>query len=46
MLKKASALLLIIFCLALPGYAAERDITLLWDASIDAPYLESYKGYH
>jgi hypothetical protein len=46
MLKKASALLFIILCLALPGYAAERDITLQWDESIDAPYLESYKVYY
>lgn len=28
------------------GQAAERDITLQWDESIDAPYLQSYKIYY
>jgi len=33
-------------CLVCPGYAAERDITLQWDHSIDSPYLQSYKIYY
>ena len=33
-------------CLVCPGYAAERDITLQWDESIDAPSLQSYKIYY
>lgn len=34
------------FFLVFPGYAAGRDITLQWDESIDAPYLQSYKIYY
>jgi hypothetical protein len=33
-------------CLVSPGYTAERDITLQWDESIDAPSLQSYKIYY
>lgn len=45
-LKRMGFIFLIFFCLAYPGYAAERDITLQWDESIDAPYLQSYKIYY
>ncbi|MBN1380491.1 MAG: carboxypeptidase regulatory-like domain-containing protein [Deltaproteobacteria bacterium] len=27
-------------------HAAEQDITLMWDESIDAPYLQSYRVYY
>lgn len=33
-------------CLVCTGYAAERDITLQWDESIDAPYLQTYVIYY
>jgi hypothetical protein len=45
-LKSATLVFLISLCLGYPGYAAERDITLQWDASIDEPYLHSYKIYY
>ncbi len=48
MMKSALTLFLysIFLCLVCPGYAAERDITLQWDESIDAPYLQSYVIYY
>jgi hypothetical protein len=49
MMKKALTFCLyfsISLCLVCTGYAAERDITLQWDESIDAPYLQSYKIYY
>lgn len=49
MVQKAVIFLLsfsISLCLVCPGYAAERDVTLQWDESIDAPYLQSYKIYY
>ena len=45
-LKRVSIIFSISLCLVCPGYAAERDITLQWDHSIDAPYLQSYKIYY
>jgi hypothetical protein len=33
-------------CVIYTGYAAERDVTLQWDKSIDDPYLQSYKVYY
>ena len=45
-LKRVSVIFSISLCLVCPGYAAERDITLQWDESIDAPYLQSYKIYY
>jgi hypothetical protein len=45
-LKRVTAFFSISLCLAGPGYAAERDVTLLWDESIDAPYLQSYNIYY
>lgn len=45
-LKRATVIFSIFLCLLCPGYAAEREITLQWDHSIDAPYLQSYKIYY
>jgi hypothetical protein len=45
-LKRVSVIFSISLCLVCPGYAAERDITLQWDESIDASYLQSYKIYY
>lgn len=46
-LKGVSVNIVIIsLCLICTGYAAERDFTLQWDESIDAPYLQSYKIYY
>ncbi len=45
-LKSVSNIFLISLCFVCSGYAAERDITLQWDESIDAPYLQSYKIYY
>jgi hypothetical protein len=45
-LKSAALVLLTSLCLAYPGDAAARDITLQWDKSIDDPYLQSYKVYY
>lgn len=45
-LKRVMAIFSVSLCLVCPGYAAERDITLQWDESIDAPYLRSYKIYY
>ncbi len=45
-LKSVNTIFLISLCLACPGYAAERDITLQWDHSIDASKLQSYKIYY
>jgi hypothetical protein len=45
-LKRVTAIFSISLCLVGPGYAAERDVTLLWDESIDAPYLQSYNIYY
>lgn len=45
-LKIITVIFSISLFLACPGYAAERDITLQWDESIDAPYLQSYKIYY
>jgi hypothetical protein len=45
-LKRVIAIFSISLCLVCPGYAAERDVTLLWDESIDAPYLQSYNIYY
>jgi hypothetical protein len=47
-MKKALTfcLLYLSLCLVCTGYAAERDITLQWDESIDAPYLQSYVVYY
>jgi fibronectin type 3 domain-containing protein len=33
-------------CLACPGYAEVKDVTLQWEHSIDLPYLEWYKVYY
>jgi|GEM_PF-1470863 len=38
--------LLLSFCLFTSGYAAEKEVHLQWDESIDAPYLTSYKIYY
>lgn len=38
--------LVLCFFIVSSGYAAGRDITLQWDESIDAPYLQSYKIYY
>jgi hypothetical protein len=49
LIRKALTFLLffsVSFCLVCPGYAAERDVTLQWDESIDGPYLQSYKIYY
>lgn len=45
-MKKANLVFLISLCLVCPCYAAERDITLQWDESIDAPYLQSHRIYY
>lgn len=45
-LKRISIIFSISLCLVCPGYAAERDITLQWDESIDAPYPQSYVIYY
>jgi hypothetical protein len=45
-LKRLNHIFLISLCFVCSGYAAERDITLQWDESIDAPYLQSYKIYY
>ena len=45
-LKIVSFIFVISLCLVCSGYAAERDITLQWDESIDDPYLQSYKVYY
>jgi len=45
-LKRVMVIFSISLCLLCPGYAAERDVTLQWDESIDAPYLQSYKIYY
>jgi hypothetical protein len=44
--KSASIIFFIILCLACPGHAATRDITLQWDKSIDDPYIQSYRIYY
>lgn len=36
----------VFLCLACPGDAVARDVTLQWDKSIDDPYLLSYKVYY
>ncbi|MCE5262102.1 MAG: chitobiase/beta-hexosaminidase C-terminal domain-containing protein [Deltaproteobacteria bacterium] len=45
-LRKAAFVLLACLSLVGPGHAAERDVTLQWDKSIDDPYLQSYKVYY
>jgi hypothetical protein len=45
-LKSLILILLTSVCLIGTGYAAERDVTLQWDKSIDDPYLQSYKVYY
>jgi hypothetical protein len=45
-LKSLNIILVIFLCLISSGYAAERDVTLQWDESIDAPYLQSYVIYY
>lgn len=44
--SSAAWALFIALCLAVPGHTAQRDITLQWEESIDAPYLQSYKIYY
>jgi hypothetical protein len=45
-LKRVTAICSVSLCLLCTAYAAERDVTLQWDESIDAPYLQSYKIYY
>jgi hypothetical protein len=45
-LKRVNTIFLISLCLVCPGYAAEREITLQWDHSINASNLQSYKIYY
>lgn len=45
-LKKGIAVFSLSLCFVCPGHAAVRDVTLQWDESIDAPYLQSYKIYY
>jgi hypothetical protein len=45
-LKSAGVTVSLSLCLVCTGYAAERDVTLQWDESIDAPYLQSYVIYY
>lgn len=45
-LRNAAIVFFISLCLAGPACAAERDVTLQWDKSIDDPYLLSYKVYY
>ena len=45
-LKSLTIIFLISICLLYPVYAAEREITLQWDKSIDDPYPQSYKIYY
>lgn len=45
-LKRVAVAFSISLCLGWPGYAAERELTLQWDASVDAPYLQSYRIYY
>jgi hypothetical protein len=45
-LKRVSIVFSISLCLVCSGYAAEREITLQWDESIDALYLQSYKIFY
>ncbi|HBB16503.1 MAG: hypothetical protein A3J94_14595 [Syntrophus sp. RIFOXYC2_FULL_54_9] len=45
-LKMATVMFFLSLCLICPSYAAERDVTLQWDESIDAPYLQSYRIYY
>jgi hypothetical protein len=45
-LKRASIIFSVCLCFVCTGYAAERDITLRWDKSIDDPSLQSYVVYY
>jgi hypothetical protein len=45
-LKSVNTICLISLYLACPGYAAEREMTLQWDHSIDFSNLQSYKIYY
>ena len=45
-LKRASIIFSVYLCFVCTGYAAERDITLRWDKSIDDPYIQSYVVYY
>jgi len=45
-LKSTSIVILITLCFVCSGHAAGRNVTLQWDESADAPYLQAYKVYY
>jgi hypothetical protein len=45
-LRRINVILSLTLFVVCPGHATERDVTLQWDESIDAPYLQSYRIYY
>jgi hypothetical protein len=45
-LRSATLIFVLFLCLAFPGFATARNVTLQWDHSIDYPYIQSYRVYY
>lgn len=45
-LRSATLIFVLSLCLAFPGFATARNVTLQWDHSIDYPYIQSYRVYY
>ena len=45
-MMKTGVYFIVLLCFVSIGYTAEGDVKLQWDASIDAPYLQSYRVYY
>ena len=45
-LRSATLVFVLSLCLAFPGIATARNVTLQWDHSIDYPYIQSYRVYY